>query len=64
MKLNEEYEKQKKDREVKLYKKYGREDANSQKLITGTIKSEIPLNIFTAIDQLKQNNSNIDKWVV
>ena len=38
LKLNEEYDKQKKEREVKLYKKY-RGDAPSEKLMTATSKN-------------------------
>jgi hypothetical protein len=39
LRLNDEYEKQKKEREVKLYKKYNRGEQGSEKLITSTSKN-------------------------
>lgn len=64
LKLNEQYEKQKKDREVKLYKKYNRGQAASEKLMTITTKNEIPLAVFSAVQQLKQTENNIKKWIL
>lgn len=63
LKLNEEYDKQKKEREMKLYKKY-RGDTPVEKLMTATSKNEVPLNIFSALDQLKQGDGDIKKWIL
>lgn len=32
--------------------------------MTATSKNEIPLNIFSALDQLKQGDGNIKKWIL
>ena len=64
LKLNDQYEKQKKDREVKLYKKYNRGQAVSEKLMTITTKNLIPLAVFSAVQQLKQKQNNLKKWIL
>lgn len=61
-KLNQEYEHDKKQREKKLYKVNRAEQG--QKLPTGTIKSEVPLNIFGALQQIHMGDNPVRKWIL
>jgi hypothetical protein len=62
-KLNEEYEHDKKERENKLYKTSAR-NSQTQKLPTTNIKSEMPLSIFGALDQIQKADNVLRKWVL